>query len=180
MFMMGDEYGRTQHGNNNGYNQDNEISWFNWQWDEKQQALFEFTSQLIALRHKNPLLNRRKFYEIEQIDWLHPDGRVFEAADLADPGMHCLALWIDGERVVEQDEAGQFINQTEQGASKLLWVLNSYWEDIPFHLPAPHKSRTHYEVIVDTTTEQVETGEEINAKRPFTIPARSSVLLRMI
>ncbi|MBO0948944.1 glycogen debranching protein GlgX [Fibrella forsythiae] len=180
MFMMGDEYGRTQHGNNNGYNQDSEISWFNWNWDEKQQALFDFTSQLTALRQKYPLLSRRKFYEIEQIDWLRPDGSPFQPDDYANPDTHCLALWIDGARVGEQDETGQHSNETEEGASKLLWVLNSYWEDLPFSLPAPHKSRTHYEVVVDTTTGQIESGRRINVKTPFNVPARSSVLLRMV
>ena len=59
MLVMGDECGRTQHGNNNGYNQDNEISWMDWDWNEKQQALFEFTSQLTALRQEIPFLSRR-------------------------------------------------------------------------------------------------------------------------
>ncbi len=180
MFMMGDEYGRTQHGNNNGYNQDSEISWFNWHWTEQQQALFDFTSQLTALRQKYPLLSRRKFYETEQIDWLRPNGHMFEPVDFADPDTHCLALWIDGARVGEQDESGQFINETEEGASKLLWILNSYWDDIQFILPAAHKTRTRYEVVVDTSTAQVESGEHVNAKTPFTVPARSSVLLRMV
>ena len=180
MFMMGDEYGRTQHGNNNGYNQDSEISWFNWHWDEKNQALFDYTSQLIAVRQKYPLLNRRKFYLQEEIDWLRPDGQSFTPEDYANPDTRCLALWIDGARVDEQDEMGQQLSDTDEGKSKLLWIINSFWGEIPFALPAPHKSRTHYEVIVDTAAGDVESGRRIDVKTPFTVPGRSSVLLRMV
>ena len=180
MFMMGDEYGRTQQGNNNGYNQDSELSWFNWNWDEKNQAQFDFTSQLIAVRHKYPLLNRRKFYLQEEIDWLRPDGQPFTPEDYANPDTRCLALWIDGARVDEQDEMGQQLSETDEGKSKLLWIMNSFWGDIPFTLPAPHKSRTHYEVIVDTAAGEIESGRHVDVKTPFVVPGRSSVLLRMV
>ena len=80
----------------------------------------------------------------------------------------------------EQDETGTFSNETAEGSSKLLWVLNSFWDDLPFTLPAPHKSRTHYEVLVDTTTGQIESGQKIDVKTPYNVPARSSVLLRMV
>lgn len=180
MFMMGDEYGRTQHGNNNGYNQDSDISWFNWNWEEKNQQLFDYVSQLAQVRLKYPLLSRRKFYDTEQIDWLRPDGEVFTEEDYANGATRCLALWIDGARVDEQDESGTLINETEEGNSKLLWILNSYWEPIPFTLPAPHKSRTHYEVIVDTYNGTVESGIRLDVKEPFMVPERSSILLRMV
>ncbi|CCH01018.1 glycogen debranching enzyme GlgX [Fibrella aestuarina BUZ 2] len=180
MFMMGDEYGRTQHGNNNGYNQDSDISWFNWNWEEKNQQLFDYVSQLAQVRLKYPLLSRRKFYDTEQIDWLRPDGEVFTEQDYANGDTRCLALWIDGARVDEQDESGTLINETKEGSSKLLWILNSYWEPIPFTLPAPHKARTHYEVIVDTYQGTVESGERVDVKTPFMVPERSSILLRMV
>jgi isoamylase len=180
MFMMGDEYGRTQQGNNNGYNQDSEICWFNWHWEEKNQALFDFVSRLTQVRSKYPLLSRRKFYTNEQVEILQPDGQPYSPENLTDAGTRCLALWLDGERVDEQDETGTLLNETAEGRSKLLWILNSYWEDIPFTLPAPHKSRTHYEVIVDTATAEIEPGRRVDVKQPLSVPARSSILLRMV
>ena len=68
MLLGGDEFGRTQNGNNNAYCQDNEISWLHWEtWDEKQKALFEFTRRLIQLRHQHPVFRRPKFFQGRRI-----------------------------------------------------------------------------------------------------------------
>ena len=67
MFCGGDELGRTQNGNNNAYCQDNEISWLNWERNEKQNALFEFTRSLIQLRHEHPVFRRPKFFQGRRI-----------------------------------------------------------------------------------------------------------------
>ena len=83
MFLGGDEFGRTQNGNNNAYCQDNEISWLNWERrDEKQKALFEFTRQLIQLRREHPVFRRPKFLQgrqirgskIKDVMWFNPGG----------------------------------------------------------------------------------------------------------
>lgn len=175
MIVMGDECGRTQHGNNNGYNQDSEISWMDWHWDEKQQALFEFTSQLTALRQAVPLLSRRRFFGSEQVAYLRPDGEEMTADDLNNPNTHCLALFIDGLRVSEQTEDGQDI-----GDEQLIWILNAYWEDIPFMLPKIGRKSSSWEVVVDTYTGQVNpTTPPTPGGKSFTIQARSSVLLRL-
>jgi isoamylase len=175
MIVMGDECGRTQHGNNNGYNQDSEISWMDWHWNEKQQALFEFTSQLTALRHDIPLLSRRRFFGNEQVAYLRPDGEEMTGDDLNNPNTHCLALFIDGLRVAEQTEDGQDI-----GDEQLIWILNAYWEDISFMLPKIGRKSSSWEVVVDTFTGQVnpktaptQGGKSIN------VPSRSSMLLRL-
>ncbi|QMW00301.1 glycogen debranching protein GlgX [Spirosoma foliorum] len=175
MIVMGDECGRTQHGNNNGYNQDSEISWMDWHWNEKQQALFEFTSQLTALRHDIPLLSRRRFFGSEQVAYLRPDGGEMTGDDLNNPHTHCLALFIDGLRVSEQTEDGQDI-----GDEQLIWILNAYWEDIPFMLPKIGRKSSSWEVVVNTFTGQVNPQVAPTAGgKPFTVPGRSSILLRL-
>src|SRR5947208_1269134 len=63
MLCGGDELGRTQLGNNNAYCQDNEISWYDWELDEGDHALCEFTRHLIDLRKRHPNLRRRKFFQ---------------------------------------------------------------------------------------------------------------------
>src|SRR5690606_15196314 len=63
MISCGDEYGRTQFGNNNVYCQDNEISWFNWEWEPKHQALFEFTRLVMTIRKNGPVFHRRRFFQ---------------------------------------------------------------------------------------------------------------------
>jgi glycogen operon protein len=175
MIVMGDEYGRTQHGNNNGYNQDSEISWMNWNWSEKEQALFDFTSKLTALRRDMPILSRRKFFGTEQISFVRPDGHEMTEEDLHNPGTHCLALFIDGLRVTEQTEDGQDI-----GDEQLLWILNAFWEDIPFMLPKIGRKQSLWEVVVNTFEGKVEGDNQlVKGGHEFTVPARSSVLLRM-
>lgn len=175
MVVMGDECGRTQDGNNNGYNQDSEISWMDWHWNDKQQALFEFTSQLTALRQSIPLLSRRKFFGSEQVAYLLPDGGEMTNDDLHYPGTRCLGLFIDGVRVTEQTEDGQDI-----GDEQLLWILNAYWEDIPFMLPKIGRRSSQWEVIVDTATGEIHPDlAAIKGGHPVTVTARSSMLLRV-
>ncbi len=67
MLCGGDEIGRTQRGNNNAYCQDNEISWYDWNLDERRQRLLDFTRQLIALRLAHPNLRRRKFFQDREV-----------------------------------------------------------------------------------------------------------------
>src|SRR6478609_6126140 len=83
MLCGGDEMGRTQHGNNNAYCQDSEISWVDWTLNKPQQALLTFTRSLIALRQKHPVFRRRRFFqgrrirgaEVKDLYWLRPDGK---------------------------------------------------------------------------------------------------------
>lgn len=76
MLTAGDEFGRTQSGNNNAYCQDNEISWVNWLLCETNRELFEFTKKLIALRAAFPQLRRKKFLTGKgDVHWIGPDGR---------------------------------------------------------------------------------------------------------
>jgi glycogen operon protein len=67
MLLAGDEIGRTQRGNNNAYCQDNEISWVDWNLDERRKSLLEFTRRLIRMRHEQPVLRRRRFFRGQQI-----------------------------------------------------------------------------------------------------------------
>ena len=175
MIVMGDECGRTQGGNNNGYNQDSEISWMDWHWNEKQQALFEFTAQLTTLRQQIPLLSRRKFFGNEQVAYLRPEGGEMTNDDFNNPNTHCLGLFIDGVRVTEQTEDGQDI-----GDEQLLWILNAYWEDLSFMLPKVGRKHSMWQVIVDTQTGQVTAdGDPFKGGSSIQVSARSSMLLRI-
>ena len=174
MLVMGDECGRTQGGNNNGYNQDSKISWMDWHWNDKQQALFEFTSQLTALRQEMPVLSRRKFFESDQLSFLLPEGGEMKDDDFNNPETRCIALFINGDRVTEQTEDGQ-----EIGDEKLLWILNAYWGDIPFRLPKTGHKNSVWEVVVDTTSGKVYPDTPTTKSGDLlTVTARSSMLLR--
>ncbi|WP_040006482.1 glycogen debranching protein GlgX [Fibrisoma limi] len=177
MLVMGDECGRTQHGNNNAYNQDNEINWFNWKWTKRQQHLFNFTARLIALRRDIPLLHRRRFYHHEEIIWLRSDGLPMSQADFHNPHTRCFGLLIDGSKVEEQAEDGSLIGVREDKPELLLWILNAYWEELSFHLP--RIGLAGWEVVVDTASGQIFPKQApIQGGSPYFIPARSSILLR--
>src|SRR4029450_1861627 len=83
MLLAGDEAGRTQHGNNNAYCQDNEISWQNWPLPRTALRQVEFTRELIQLRLDNPVFHRRLFFQgrrihgsaVKDVSWFRPDGK---------------------------------------------------------------------------------------------------------
>jgi len=89
MLLAGDEFGRTQKGNNNAYCQDNEISWLNWKIESKGQGLQTFTRRLTALRHKYPALRRTRFYTgannealgVKDVTWINADGKQMQQAN---------------------------------------------------------------------------------------------------
>ncbi|TAN37063.1 MAG: glycogen debranching enzyme GlgX [Verrucomicrobia bacterium] len=76
MLLAGDEFGRTQQGNNNAYAQDNEISWLDWSLLRANADLYAFVQQLIAFRKAHPVLRRRAFFKDADVQWLGPDGRA--------------------------------------------------------------------------------------------------------
>ena len=77
MFAAGDEFRRTQMGNNNAYCQDNEISWVNWNLEKKNQELFNFTRKAIQLRKMHPVFRRKKFFSGSkmEIEWYDASGK---------------------------------------------------------------------------------------------------------
>ncbi|WP_128544619.1 glycogen debranching protein GlgX [Larkinella soli] len=172
MLVMGDEYGRTQQGNNNAYAQDNDISYFDWKWTEDQQALFDFTKQLMELRREIPLLRRRKFYAEDEIVWFRVDGKPMKEKNWHDGITRCLGLLIDGTRVDEQDEDGNPI-----GAGYYLLLLNSFWEPLRFKIPKIGQ-RHQWQVLVDTSKGQIEPFG-VSARKPVDIQGRSLMLLKM-
>ena len=76
MMLGGDEFGRTQQGNNNAYCQDNEISWFNWNLLAQNQEMYAFTQKLIAFRKRHRVLSWEQFYRAEDLTWFNSDGQM--------------------------------------------------------------------------------------------------------
>ncbi|MCK3656935.1 glycogen debranching enzyme [Pasteurellaceae bacterium Macca] len=83
MLLSGDELGHSQQGNNNSYCQDNEITWLDW--ENADQSLIDYTAQLIALRKQIPLLSlQNQWWNQQDVQWLRPDGQVFQEHDWQD------------------------------------------------------------------------------------------------
>jgi isoamylase len=110
MILHGDELGRTQQGNNNGYAQDNELTWVHW--DEADQPLVEFTAAVARLRREHPTFRRKRFFTgesvskdgLDDIVWLHPDGRQMHEEDWG--AGHSLGMFLNGNGIGERDLRG--------------------------------------------------------------------------
>lgn len=179
MINMGDEYGRTQGGNNNVYCQDNEISWFNWDWTEDQQQMFDFTRKIVELRKDSPIFRRRRFFlgrrvhgaGVKDIRWLRPDGKDMKDSEWNSSYVRVLGMLLNGQAMEEYDERGRRIKD-----AVYLLLVNSYWEDISFVVP---KKQEHWkwEVLVDTFNPGLmENGTVVSGK--IDLKARSFMLLR--
>jgi glycogen operon protein len=136
MLLAGDEFGRTQHGNNNAYCQDNEISWLNWDLDEKGRSLVKFVQKLCALRHKYPILRRNLFLtgdfdaelEIKDLTWINASGDEMKPEDWSDGNMKCFGMMMDGRA------RPTGVRQRGTEAAMLL-VMNAHHDLVEFKLP---------------------------------------------
>ncbi|RST87741.1 glycogen debranching enzyme GlgX [Aquibium carbonis] len=163
MILMGDEIGRTQHGNNNTYCQDTEMNWLRWGEDvaERDQAFFEFMRKLIRLRHQQPLLRQRYFLHGEPrptgasgVCWLRADGEQMTDEDWHQPHTRAFAM---------------LLFTTEQ---KLLIVFNAHYEDIDFALPEAFA--TGWRRLLDTADPG---AEDAAIDGGFTARSRALMLL---
>ena len=176
MLSHGDELGRTQHGNNNAYAQDNEITWVDWSLDERQQELLDFTRTLFAVRQAHAVLRRRHFFrgaavggtDRKDVTWLRPDGEELGDADWGNADARALGMLIDGAATDEVDDRGHAV----QGDTICL-ILNSSEDAESFTLPDPG-GETAWVVLVDTARREL----PVIRNRVMAVQAHSLVLLR--
>ncbi len=137
MICAGDEFGRTQRGNNNAYCQDNEISWLDWSLAEKNAGLLEFVRRLVIFRRQHPAFQRRRFFEgaagldqCKDITWLRPDGGEMAPEDWGRHFARSLGFVVDGRKLNEVDVRGHTLSD-----SMFLVLLNAHDDEVPFRLP---------------------------------------------
>jgi isoamylase len=152
MICGGDEWGRTQNGNNNSYCQDNEISWFTWELDEKQNQFFEFTRRLIQLRKEHPVFRRPKFLkgrpvpgsEIRDVMWFNSGGNQMTQEEWTSPFLRCLGMLLSGDATDVLNSEGESVRD-----DTFLLLINAHYEPIPFVLPG--QEHLEWELILDTS-----------------------------
>ncbi len=179
MLWAGDECGRTQYGNNNAYCQDNELSWFNWDWSEADCELLEFTRQIIAIRRSFPLLHRRKFFQgrrirgkdIRDIRWLKPDGNDMSEQEWDTHYARCLGMLLNGEAMDEYNEQGDRIKD-----GVLLLLINGHWEPISFTLPGT-KEEPDWQYLITTAQSKPPLKNSLACGEICELQPRSLVLL---
>ncbi|HEU4628318.1 MAG TPA: hypothetical protein VFS08_01185, partial [Gemmatimonadaceae bacterium] len=179
MLAHGDEIGRTQWGNNNAYAQDNEITWVNWDLEDWQRELLEFTRRVFAVRHTNPVLRRRHFFQgsrtcdngMKEVTWLRADGGEFGQDDWHRGDNHVLGMLINGAATDETDDRGRPVR-----GDTLLLLLNGGDGDVPFALPEVPEAGGWF-VLVNTVEGEGGDGHAIR-QGPVTLAAHSAMLLR--
>ena len=151
MLSGGDEWGRTQNGNNNAYCQDNEINWFSWARDEKRNQFLEFTRKLIQLRKDHPVFRRPKFFqgrrirgsEIRDVMWFNPGGCEMSDEEWASPFVRCIGMLLSGDTMDVFNFQGESIRD-----DTFLLLINAHYEPIPFVLPG--QEHIEWQLILDT------------------------------
>jgi glycogen operon protein len=183
MILGGDEIARTQRGNNNGYCQDSDISWYDWSLDERARRMLDFTGEAIRLRLAHPALHRRRFFkgrrirgaDIRDIIWLSPGGSEMTDEEW-NTDTRILGVHLAGEALDEMDREGNHLED-----DTLLLLFNAHPQTVPFRIPRIEGKP--WRVELDTADPKYGTvpGEEphgLNAEDGvFVLAPRSLVLL---
>ena len=175
MLLAGDEFGRTQNGNNNAYCQDNEISWVDWTLQQQNSSMLEFTRGAIALRHRYPMLRRNRYLHtaadasgnVKELTWLNADGTELSAADWQTSPPHCFGMLLDG-CALRVDAVKRDCHET------LMLVVNDARAEEDFHLP--RQSGKQWHLVLDTNAELEAEPGSLRSGETYRVAAQSVVL----
>lgn len=179
MLLAGDEFSRTQQGNNNVYCQDNELGWINWDVDQEGLDLLAFTRRLIRLRKAYPIIRRGRFLigeyddelEVKDITWLSPDGTEMSAEQWQDPHARCLGMLLDGR-------ARPTGVRRKGSDATLLLIFNAHDDVVNFHLPQVTLG-THWACLLDTYRPELRDEEIHDLGSDFLVTNRSVLLFEL-
>ena len=183
MLLGGDERARTQHGNNNAWCQDNEVSWLDWELDDDGRAQLAFTRRLVALRRVHPVFRRDHFLTglqrmgsgLPDAWWFRADGRQMAKADWQRPGNHLLGVFLNGREITDRTPKGDQVTD-----DSFLVLLNAGGEEAMFTLPA-RRFGALWELELSTAEPGLDPGSAMAAAREeMRVPARSLTLLRRV
>ena len=174
MLLGGDEFGRTQQGNNNAWCQDNELSWFDW--DAVDEDLRDFARRIVALRRHEPVFRRRDFLAgdhgssgLPDVLWLTHDGRHMTDSDWARTDAHSLAVFLNGLEIPTHDRHGKPI----EGASFLI-LFNAHYEALDFTIA--ESVGDSWATVIDTAARHAEAT--LNVGDTISVESRSLIALR--
>jgi glycogen operon protein len=177
MLLAGDEIGRTQHGNNNAYCQDNELSWVDW--ESADIELLAFTRLLIALRREHVIFRRRHFFQgssirgsdLTDIGWFRPDGRQMSDQDWSVAFARALGVFLNGEGLQGTDERGHRLQD-----STFYIVFNAHHGAVRFVLP-PVLSDGDWHDVLNTASARLRGAGVLRPGSKLQVAARSMRVL---
>ncbi len=183
MLTAGDEFGRTQRGNNNAYCQDNEISWVDWNCGPEGEALHDFVARLTELRRNFAVLHRSRFFTgewneeigVRDLTWLNPAGTEMTAEQWADPFAKCMGALLDGR--------AQATGIRQRGSdTTMLLIVNAADNLVRFTLPKVAAGRAWLRLI-DTNLSEAEDEEDAQRfkfDQEYEVTPRSLLLFRLL
>jgi len=172
LLLGGDEFARSQNGNNNCYCQDNELTWFDWSGVAKESDQVDFTARLCRLREQHPVFRRRQFFHgtpaldssRDDLDWYRPDGIEMSPGDWSDSNARAVMVALSGDT-----------GDPAHPDDPFLILINSWWEPLDFKLPDSLRDRG-WRVEIDTDNPAV-SGRAIDPSAGVTLTGRSLMLL---
>jgi len=178
MLLSGDEIGRSQRGNNNAYCQDNEISWQNWETQDKE--LLAFTRKLINYRKSHPIFHRRHWFEgcllhgsdLRDIEWFNTEGKQMASEDWGLGFVKSIAIFLNGKTIPNPNPRGEpVVDDT------FYLIFNAHWEPLDFILPSNEWSE-QWTLDLDTSKGWSEEEKVFKADEKISVEGRSLVVLR--
>lgn len=177
MLLAGDEIGRTQQGNNNGYCQDNEISWINWALADND--LLNFTRKLIKIRKEHPVFCRKNWFKgspvkangVPDIAWFLPSGQAMNEQDWHMDEAQSVAIFLNGKGINSVDINGEKIVDIN-----FYMIYNSSDEQIDYRLPTAAYSESWIPILDSTLS--VSSARSLSAETTVTVSGRSVLLLK--
>ncbi|MDG4668417.1 glycogen debranching protein GlgX [Mycobacterium sp. 236(2023)] len=182
MICHGDELGRTQGGNNNGYCQDNEITWIDW--SNVDEGLLEFTRSVSKLRADHPVFRRRRFFSgkplgrrgqagLPDISWFTPEGAEMTGEDWGSGFAKSVAVYLNGHGIPDMDSRGQRVVD-----DSFVLCFNAHYEPIDFTLPPKEFGSAWQPVIYTVDGAVIEGSRPLPAEAKLSVEARAVMVLR--
>jgi glycogen operon protein len=182
MLLGGDEMGRSQQGNNNGWCQDNELSWYDWRRDDGAEAMRAFTRRLISLRREHPVFRREDFLRGEKSEtsglpdvwWFRQDGLKMTRRDWQQ-GEPVLGMFLNGLELPTLGPRGEQIED-----DSFLVLFNAHHEDRTFMLPR-RRFGAQWALELSTVEPEAEPGSaSYGARTEMEVTHHSVVILKRL
>ncbi|MCF0051976.1 glycogen debranching protein GlgX [Dyadobacter sp. LJ53] len=179
MLVAGDEWGRTQGGNNNAYCQDNEISWLDW--EKADQDLLTFSQKLIAFSKAHRSFRRRDWFRglpikgkgLEDIAWFLPDGSEMPEENWNHDYAKSLGIFLNGKGIRHVNKKGEPIYD-----DSFYMIFNAHFEPVEYKLP-PKKYGTEWRKVIDTSANCItEDGQLFEPDALVTVDSRSIIVFK--
>jgi isoamylase len=179
MMLGGDEFGRTQQGNNNAYCQDSDISWFDWNLDDHAKDLLTFTKRMIKLTRTCAILRRNRFLtgehdphlDVRDVTWINANGGAMQDEHWKDNSIKCFGMLLDGR--------AQRTGIRRQGDDDtVLIVLNGFEGLVDFTLPEAALGED-WTLLVDTNIPDAEPGQKFKFGEVYQVTGRSLLLFAL-